>query len=101
MAEVDTSFYPQANPNGLLDTTGKFLGVAGQAQGVQQQHIDLVPSTVDSLVADFSARGTRITRLILTATALTEDARPESILIRARKLGLAVSKLPALDQGGI
>jgi O-antigen biosynthesis protein WbqV len=55
---------------------------------------------LEGIVADLAGRGTRVARLILTTSALAEDARPESMLIRARKLGLVVSKLPPLDQGG-
>jgi O-antigen biosynthesis protein WbqV len=55
---------------------------------------------LERVVADFAGRGTRITRIILTPSALSPEARPEVLLIRARKLGLAMSQLPSLDAGG-
>ncbi|MGH6664881.1 MAG: SDR family NAD(P)-dependent oxidoreductase [Pseudolabrys sp.] len=55
---------------------------------------------LEGVVADFSGRGTRVTRVVLTPSALSPEARPEALLIRARKLGLTMSQLPSLDAGG-
>ena len=41
-----------------------------------------------------------MTRLVLTPSALEPEAKPETILMRARRLGLATSRLPSLDDGG-
>src|SRR4029450_6544724 len=43
---------------------------------------------------------TNVTRLVLTPSALAPEAKPETILMRARRLGLATSRLPSLDDGG-
>ncbi len=55
---------------------------------------------LERVVADFAGRGTQITRIVLTPSALSPEARPEVLLIRARKLGLTMSQLPSLDAGG-
>ncbi len=55
---------------------------------------------LERVVADFAGRGTIVTRVILTPSALSPEARPEALLIRARKLGLSMSQLPSLDAGG-
>jgi O-antigen biosynthesis protein WbqV len=55
---------------------------------------------LERVVADFSDRGTVVTRVVLTPSALSPEARPEALLIRARKLGLTMSQLPSLDAGG-
>jgi FlaA1/EpsC-like NDP-sugar epimerase len=55
---------------------------------------------LESVVADLAERGTNITRIVLTPTVLAPEARPEGVLMRARRLGIATSRLPALDQGG-
>jgi O-antigen biosynthesis protein WbqV len=55
---------------------------------------------LERVVNDLANRGTRVTRLVLAPSALSPEARPESILIRARRLGLAMSQLPSLDSGG-
>ncbi|MGH6725655.1 MAG: SDR family NAD(P)-dependent oxidoreductase, partial [Pseudolabrys sp.] len=55
---------------------------------------------LERVVADFAGRGTVVTRLVLAPSALSPEARPESILIRARRLGLSMSQMPSLDAGG-
>jgi O-antigen biosynthesis protein WbqV len=55
---------------------------------------------LEQVVADLEQRGQRITRLVLAPSALAPEARPESILIRARRLGLSMSQLPSLDADG-
>ncbi len=47
---------------------------------------------LESTVADLEARGTRVMRLVLAPSALTPEARPEAILMRARRLGLSISQ---------
>lgn len=54
---------------------------------------------LERTVADLEERGTRITRLILTPSALAPEAQPETLLMRARRLGLTTSRLPSLDEG--
>ena len=55
---------------------------------------------LERIVSDLEARGTRVTRLVLTPSALDPEARPEAILVRARRLGLALSQMPSLEAGG-
>jgi FlaA1/EpsC-like NDP-sugar epimerase len=55
---------------------------------------------LEKVVSDLEAGGDRVTRLVLAPSALTPEARPEAILIRARKLGLSMSQLPSLDADG-
>jgi O-antigen biosynthesis protein WbqV len=54
---------------------------------------------LERVVADLAQRGNRVTRLVLAPSALSPEARPESILIRARRLGLTLSQLPSFDSG--
>jgi FlaA1/EpsC-like NDP-sugar epimerase len=55
---------------------------------------------LERVVADLGRRETRVSRAVLVPSALSPEARPESILIRARRLGLGLSQLPSLDGGG-
>src|SRR5664279_1155096 len=55
---------------------------------------------LETVVADLAARGDRVSRLVLAPSALSPEARPESILMRARRLGLNLSQLPSFDAGG-
>jgi len=54
---------------------------------------------LERVVEDLANRGTRVTRLIMLPTALSPEARPESILVRARRIGLNMSQLPSLEDG--
>ena len=56
---------------------------------------------LEQVVADLAEAAARsVTRLVLTPSALVPEAKPETILMRARRLGLATSRLPSLDDGG-
>src|SRR5215471_17253123 len=55
---------------------------------------------LDAVVNDLAQRGTTVTRVIFTPSALDPEAKPEATLMRARRLGLTVSRLPSLDDGG-
>ena len=61
-----------------------------------------VLGSVDDLkevVSDFAYRDKAIKRLVLTASAFNAEAKPESVIIQARQLGLIVSQLPSLQDG--
>jgi len=55
---------------------------------------------LENVVTDLASRGTKVLRLVMAPSALSSDARPEAILMRARRLGIAMSQLPSLDAGG-
>src|SRR6202158_2948794 len=55
---------------------------------------------LESVVADLARRGNRVTRLVLAPSALSPEARPEAILVRARRLRLSMRQIPSLDAGG-
>ena len=57
-------------------------------------------NALDAVVNDLAQRGTTIARVIFTPSALEPDAKPEATLMHARRLGLTVSRLPSLDDGG-
>ncbi|WP_198964753.1 SDR family NAD(P)-dependent oxidoreductase [Bradyrhizobium sp. C9] len=54
---------------------------------------------VEDVIADFSRRNKAIARLIMTPSAFEPEAHPESILMRARKLGVIVNRMPSLESG--
>jgi FlaA1/EpsC-like NDP-sugar epimerase len=55
---------------------------------------------LERVVGDLGNHGTRVMRAVLAPSALSPEARPEALLVRARKLGLNLSQLPSLDSGG-
>ncbi len=54
---------------------------------------------VEDVIADFARRNKPIARVVMTPSAFDPEARPESVLMRARRLGLIVSRLPSLESG--
>jgi O-antigen biosynthesis protein WbqV len=81
------------------------VGILSPARSDRSQAIRGIPvlgelDDLDQAVADLAHRGIKVVRLVLTPSALAPEAAPESILMRARRLGLATSRLPALDEGG-
>jgi FlaA1/EpsC-like NDP-sugar epimerase len=54
---------------------------------------------IEDVVRDFAQRSKPISRIVMAPSAFEPDARPEAVLMRARRLGLIVSRLPALDSG--
>ncbi len=81
------------------------VGVLSPSTADRGQSIRGIPvlgdiDDLERVVADFSGRGIQVTRVVLTPSALSPEARPEVLLMRARKLGLTMSQLPSLDAGG-
>jgi len=82
------------------------VGILSPSSADRGQSIRGIPvlgdiDDLERLVADIAGRGTQVTRLVLTPSALSPEARPEVLLIRARKLGLTMSQLPSPDAGGL
>ena len=81
------------------------VGILSPARSDRAQAIRGVPvlgdlDDLEQTVGELGGRGINVTRLVMTPSVLAPDAAPESILMRARRLGLVTSRLPALDQGG-
>ncbi|MBI1203287.1 MAG: SDR family NAD(P)-dependent oxidoreductase [Rhodopseudomonas sp.] len=81
------------------------VGILSPSSADRGQSIRGIPvlgdiDDLEGVVADLASRQTRVTRLIMTPSALSPAARPESILMRARRLGVTMSQLPSLDSGG-
>jgi len=55
---------------------------------------------LDLVVHQLAQRNTTVARVIFTPSAFEPDARPEATIMHARRLGLTVSRLPSLDDGG-
>jgi O-antigen biosynthesis protein WbqV len=51
------------------------------------------------VIGDFARRNKPIARVVMTPSAFAPEARPEAVLMRARRLGLIVSRLPSLESG--
>jgi FlaA1/EpsC-like NDP-sugar epimerase len=92
---IESGAVTRIQPVGILSPSRADRGQAIRGVPVLGELEDL-----DQAVADLANRGTKVVRLVMTQSALAPEAKPESILMRARRLGLTTSRLPALDQGG-
>ncbi|WOH61309.1 SDR family NAD(P)-dependent oxidoreductase [Bradyrhizobium sp. BWC-3-1] len=80
------------------------VGVLSPSSADRGQFIRNVPvlggvDDIEDVIADFTKRGKPIARVVMTPTAFEPEAHPESILMRARKLGVIVSRMPSLESG--
>src|SRR3954454_4404072 len=80
------------------------VGVLSPSPADRGQSIRNVPvqggiEDFEDVIADFARRNKPIARLVMTPSAFEPDARPESVLMRARRLGLIVSRLPSMESG--
>lgn len=83
----------------------RVVGILSPSDADQQQSVRGVnvigrPPDLDAVARRFEARGTPIRRIVFTSSALVPEAKPEPVLIAARRLGIATSHLPSLDGGG-
>ena len=54
---------------------------------------------IEDVIGDFARRNKPIMRVVMTPSAFDPEAHPEAVLMRARRLGLIVSRLPSLESG--
>jgi FlaA1/EpsC-like NDP-sugar epimerase len=80
------------------------VGVLSPSPADRGQSIRNVPvlgamDDFEDVIRDFARRDKPITRVVMTPSAFDPEAGPEAILMRARRLGLIVSRLPSLESG--
>src|SRR5271169_6480101 len=92
---IESGAVKKTRPIGILSPSHADRGQTIRGLAVLGDFDDL-----ERVVADLANRGTTVSRVVLTPTALAPEAGPEAILMRARRLGLATSRLPSLDEGG-
>jgi FlaA1/EpsC-like NDP-sugar epimerase len=56
---------------------------------------------IEDVIGDFARRNKPIARVVMTPSAFDPEARPDAVLMRARRLGLIVSRLPSLESGDV
>jgi FlaA1/EpsC-like NDP-sugar epimerase len=80
------------------------VGILSPSTSDRGQFIRNIPvlggiDDVEDVIADFARRNKPIARAVMTPSAFDPGARPESVLMRAKRLGLIVSRLPSLESG--
>jgi FlaA1/EpsC-like NDP-sugar epimerase len=81
-------------PIGILSPSAADHGQALRGIPVLGDFAQLEP-----VINDLSQRGTVVSRVVFTPSALEPEAKPEATLMLARRLGLTVNRLPSLDDG--
>jgi O-antigen biosynthesis protein WbqV len=92
---IESGAVTKIRPVGILSPSP-----ADRGQAIRGISVLGGPEDIEGVVGDLRHRGTEVSRLVLAPTMLVPEAKPETILMRARRLGLATSRLPALDDGG-
>lgn len=82
-------------PAGILSPS-----VSDQGQSIRGIPVRGTFEDLERVVAELGNAGRRVARVVLTPSAFETDAKPETLLMQARRLGLATSRLPSLDEGG-
>ncbi|MCA6111420.1 polysaccharide biosynthesis protein [Bradyrhizobium cenepequi] len=80
------------------------IGVLSPSNSDLGQHIRNIPvlggvDDVETVIREFESREKPIKRVVMMPSAFEPDAHPESVLMRAKRLGLMVSRLPSLEGG--
>jgi FlaA1/EpsC-like NDP-sugar epimerase len=78
------------------------VGVLSQSPADQGQSIRGIQvlgtfDDIEQAVTRLAARGTNVRRIVLTPSAFEPDVPIDTVLMRARRLGLTTSRLPSLD----
>jgi FlaA1/EpsC-like NDP-sugar epimerase len=95
LRSVESGAVKQLRPVGLLSPSPADIGQTIRGVSVVGGVDDR-----EDVVADFAERKRSIKRIIMTSSAFEPEAQPEAVLVRGRKLGLKVSRLPSLGEGG-
>ena len=82
-------------PAGILSPS-----TADQGQSIRGIPVRGTFDDLERVVTDLGNAGRRVTRVVLTPSAFETEAKPETLLMQARRLGLTTSRLPSLDEGG-
>jgi FlaA1/EpsC-like NDP-sugar epimerase len=82
------------------------VGVLSPSAADRGQSIRNIPvlggiDDIEDVIRDFARRDKPITRVVMTPSAFDPESRPEAVLMRARRLGLIVSRLPSLESGDV
>jgi O-antigen biosynthesis protein WbqV len=80
------------------------IGILSPSSADQDHAVRDVPvrgflTDLESTVVSLRSRGTHVGRLVLTPSAFEPDLHPETMLMLARRLGLAASRMPSLGDG--
>jgi FlaA1/EpsC-like NDP-sugar epimerase len=91
---IESGAVKNVQPVGILSPSS-----ADQDHSVRDVPVRGFLTDLDSAVVGLRSQGIRVSRLVLTPSALEPDVHPETMLMQARRLGLAASRMPSLGGG--
>jgi O-antigen biosynthesis protein WbqV len=91
---IESGAVKRIRPVGLLSPSS-----ADRGQAIRNIPVLGGVNDFEDVISDFAKRNKLITRVVMTPSAFDPEARPEAVLMRARRLGLIVSRLPSLESG--
>jgi O-antigen biosynthesis protein WbqV len=91
---IESGAIKHLRPIGVLSPSRADLG-----QSIRNVPVVGAVDDIEDVIGDFGKRNKPISRVIMTPSAFEPEAHPESVLMRARRLGLIVSRLPSLEGG--
>jgi FlaA1/EpsC-like NDP-sugar epimerase len=91
---IESGAVKNALPVGILSPSS-----ADQDHSVRDVPVRGFLTELDSTVVSLRSQGIRVSRLVLTPSALEPELHPETMLMLARRLGLTASRMPSLGDG--
>jgi FlaA1/EpsC-like NDP-sugar epimerase len=91
---IENGAVRKVRPVGILSPSRSDQGLA-----VRRVPVLGLPGDLETVVTSLAAQEVRVGRLVLMPTALEPERHPETMLMLARRLGLATSRLPSLEAG--
>ena len=92
---VETGSVKKIRPVGILSPSE-----VDQRQSLRGVPVLGYPQDLESVVRALETRGTSVRRVVATPSALEPDRHPEATLMRARRLGIPISRMPSLAESG-
>ena len=82
------------------------VGILSPSSADQDHSVRDVPvrgflDELEPVIVTLRSQGVRVSRLVLTPSALEPELHPETMLMLARRLGLAASRMPSLGEGEV
>ena len=91
---VESGAVKNVLPVGILSPSS-----ADQDHSVRDVPVRRFLPDLETVVVSLGSQGVHVGRLVLTPSALEPELHPETMLMLARRLGLAASRMPSLDGG--
>ena len=91
---IESGAIKHLRPVGVLSPSRSDLG-----QLIRNVPVVGAIDDIEEVIGSFAKRNKSIARVVMTPSAFEPESHPESVLMRSRRLGLIVSRLPSLEQG--